>query len=364
MSAADSIARAIRLYESGQTLARIAPQVGVSAEQVRRWLIRSGVALRPRGYGANPGIVHDFFRTINTDAKAWCLGLIGSDGNVNHKRLRVTLHSRDREVLEQMRGLLAPGVAVKDFTAWSERQGAYVPRSMLQLHSVQMIADLLRHGVTPAKSLTYKPWGGPPPLMPAYWRGMTDGDGSWWCRKKNPSRWGLSLCGTQQTCEAFAEFCRSVGATAVVVRQRSIWVAKCEGTLSCQRVARSLYAGGTISLIRKRAKVDVLLAVNVRELRDWSGVGDDELRRLHGELGSWGRVARSLDTTPANLANLRDRRGYDRESKGGRPSTFKDMTADRLLALKESLGSWHKVALHLGHKTGTVFQLRQRLGLC
>lgn len=310
------------------------------------------------------GYVADFFREIDTDAKAWLLGFIGADGNVNRKRLAIRLHSKDREILERIRDIIAPHRPVRDMLhPATGRSGRESVQSELTVFNVEMIRDLNRHGIVPRKSLVYAPWGGPAELMPGYWRGMIDGDGSWY-QTAGGNRWGLSLCGTKATCEAFSDWAAGHGAHVPVRQHRTVYVAHCTGSAGCKRVAQVLYAHETISLARKREKVAILLNTDIHEYGDWSEMGAEELASLRGRFGSWHKVAKHLNTSPQNLSNIRGRRNMEREQWAGRPTTFKGMTAEKLLSLYESLGSWHKVALHLGHKTGTAHQLRQRLGLC
>lgn len=348
---------ASRMYAEGKTLAGIGQELGCSPAGVRKWLILAGVPIRQRGYGQNGTVRHDFFRVIDTDAKAWLLGFIGSDGNVNKKCMRIGLHRRDREILERVRDLIAPSHEVKDYEIDTGL------RSGLAVHSVEMVRDLNRLGIVPRKSLVYKPWNGPPELMPAYWRGMIDGDGSWWCRVKNQSRWGVSLCGTRETCERFAEFAASLGAHASVYQRDTIYTTACTGTLGCQRIATALYANETISLARKRAKVEQVLAVEVRELRDWSETSVSELDSLQREHGTWSAVAKAIGTTGANLMHVRARKKMPRSDYKPQPTTWAHITAEMLRALRAEHGSWLAVADHLGTASGVVAYLRQRLGV-
>ena len=149
------------------------------------------------------------------------------DGRLQPPRLgtvRVALHAKDREILERVGELIAPGHPVRDFTRRGGR-GAPSPMSLLRVHSVEMVRDLGRHGVVPNKSLVYRPWDGPPGLLPAYWRGMIDGDGSWWLRGDG-RRCGFALYGTGATCAGFAAFAAGVGATIHLRRRGTISITR------------------------------------------------------------------------------------------------------------------------------------------
>jgi intein/homing endonuclease len=113
----------------------------------------------------------DYFETIDTEDKAYFLGLLFADGNVYTARYRVqiTLANEDAYILQAFA------------TAIGYTGKMYIDRekySKLILPSKKMCADLTKLGCTPNKSLTLQfPTEVPNELMHHFIRGYFDGDG-------------------------------------------------------------------------------------------------------------------------------------------------------------------------------------------
>lgn len=111
-------------------------------------------------------------------------------------------------------------------------------------------------GFTPRKSLTYRPWAGPPELMRHYWRGMVDGDGSIG-KVATRSDWWVTLTGSQSAMIAFADWANRVcaGHRGLIRAQphRMIWRVSVVGKAKPRALALALYARATIFLPRKAA---------------------------------------------------------------------------------------------------------------
>lgn len=121
----------------------------------------------------------DPFEPMTPDL-AWVLGLYFTDGHVSRQKDYVSLYQKERELLENVKVLIAPPDD-------SDRPKLYVrapsgfsskPQYVLKVHSVQFVEYLEALGVHPRKSLTMQ-W---PPcmtnvLLPDFVRGLIDGDG-------------------------------------------------------------------------------------------------------------------------------------------------------------------------------------------
>jgi hypothetical protein len=113
----------------------------------------------------------DYFETIDTEDKAYFLGLLFADGNVYsaRNRVQITLANEDAYILQ----------AFADCIGYTGKM--YIDRekySKLILPSKKMCADLTRLGCTPNKSLTLQfPTELPNELMHHFIRGYFDGDG-------------------------------------------------------------------------------------------------------------------------------------------------------------------------------------------
>lgn len=113
---------------------------------------------------------HSYFRRIDTEEKAYLLGLLATDGNVSGGTISLALKARDRVLLEHFE------------QAIGLRPSSIRPmlKGMLRtsVSSVEMAGDLARLGVVPNKTMTLRwPEGVPENLERHYLRGVFDGDG-------------------------------------------------------------------------------------------------------------------------------------------------------------------------------------------
>lgn len=112
-----------------------------------------------------------YFEKIDTEDKAYFLGLLFADGNVYLKRYRVqiTLSNKDAYILNKFAECINYSGKI-----YSDR-GLY---SKLILPSEKMCKDLISLGCTPNKSLSLKfPEKVPKELINHFIRGYFDGDG-------------------------------------------------------------------------------------------------------------------------------------------------------------------------------------------
>lgn len=146
-----------------------------------------------------------------------------------------------------------------------------------------LVASLGRLGIGPRKSATVEPWDGPADLMPHYWRGLFDGDGSIY-RISVRRDWYLSLCGSQACVDAFAAWAKSIcGSRAQPHLARGeCWYWAVGGGRMPQRLAKVLYGNATVSLARKQLLTDELLALDFDQVK-----ADGNLRRAASMRASW-----------------------------------------------------------------------------
>lgn len=245
------------------TRTEVAEKLGISVPVVCRIAKAAGfkASMGPR---RDPNLAHNFFDTIDSEAKSYWLGFISADGCIveplraNSHTIQIALQQRDAPHLRAFLDTVNPMGNVHYTSAGDKHYGH------VTVYSDQLAAALMSHGVTPRKSLTLEPWDGPPELMRHYWRGMVDGDGCI-CLGKIPS---LTLCGTEAVVRAFASFGRSI-TTSLATARRSRgdnWVVLF-GTANAQDVAHHLYRDATIALARKRESYEALMSRTFRRPR-------------------------------------------------------------------------------------------------
>lgn len=179
----DEVETIIRLYtEEGLTteqLAQLYSHRTSCPETIGNLLKRHGVTLRPRGVPAKL-TRHDYFSVIDTEAKAYFLGLLLADGSILCNKagipnsVVISLVHHDAYVLEKFR----EEVGSSNTLIFDERPGRK-PMVVLRLSSQVMAKDLAKYGIVPKK--TYVDLSLPniaPELMRHFIRGVFDGDGT------------------------------------------------------------------------------------------------------------------------------------------------------------------------------------------
>lgn len=166
----------------------------------------------------NPDIKEDYFENIDSQEKAYFLGLIISDGNIydpdgsshtGSKWVSITLDEKDSYMLE----LFKKCVGLSSKVAKDGRGSEYIA-----VRSTIMAKSLSKYGVVPRKSfLTYFPFNVDKKYYSHLMRGIIDGDGSiqayfHYTPKDNRNRFkhSISCCGTHRLMSDMVDIIKSI----------------------------------------------------------------------------------------------------------------------------------------------------------
>lgn len=213
-----------------------------------------------------------YFDSVDSQEKAYWLGFITADGCVRRGsglyQLVVKLKESDAGHLEKLCAALDGQRRIR----FSPRSGVAGPTARVAFSSPQLVESLARLGVGPRKSTTVEPWNGPADLMPHYWRGLFDGDGSIGRDRGHAGQnWQVTLCGSRACVDAFAAWGRDLcGSNSQVHFRSNIWYWPVRGVAMPQALIRELYRDATIYLDRKFSLAQQLLGQPIRA-RSWRG---------------------------------------------------------------------------------------------
>ena len=124
---------------------------------------------------ANKSVDIDFFKSIDTEEKAYIFGLILSDGFISNTCLGFTLQEKDKDVLQKIKITMNSKHKIS-YKTYTDRQN----QNSLLISSKEIVDDLKTLGVKNNKSFdAHIPFSKiPSELLRHVVRGIFDGDGS------------------------------------------------------------------------------------------------------------------------------------------------------------------------------------------
>ena len=171
-----------RLYSSGLNGPQIAKIYSVCKKTITNLLLKNNIKLRTKSQQNRKYRLNEaYFEVIDTQEKAYFLGLLYADGCMLEKKhtIKIGLKSNDYKLLESLSKFIYIDFRPLEYetrkTTYSKNE---LTMSTLRISSIVMYNDLLTHGLTPRKSLTLDfPKTIPNHLLSHFLRGYLDGDG-------------------------------------------------------------------------------------------------------------------------------------------------------------------------------------------
>lgn len=164
-------------FEEGESYKDLSEDFNLDPETIRNFVTANNFT-RKNNNTINKRIKSDYFSIIDTPQKAYFIGLLYTDGSVDHYRktgrIRLQLQKQDLHILETFKEELCLDCKI---TEDNRGNGCYG----LEFTDEQIFNDLSKFGIIPQK--TYKSNrlkydSIPSKYLPAYVLGLMDGDGS------------------------------------------------------------------------------------------------------------------------------------------------------------------------------------------
>jgi len=172
-TSADIEQEILRRYQAGENSEVLCKEFKLNASTICRIIKRLGGKIRPAEENKRKfKIRYNFFDIIDTEEKAYFLGFLMADGNVDKKRnnIRLVLHQKDVDILYKLRSALFIGDPLPSIG--EDRVYRY-----LTISSAHIKEALGRQGCVPAKTFKTSLPQLPDDLMWHFLRGLYDGDG-------------------------------------------------------------------------------------------------------------------------------------------------------------------------------------------
>ena len=195
-------------YINGESAEILAKIYNVNPTTVRINVRRAGLKVRTLSEAARQYTFnHNFFNIIDTEAKAYFLGLLLADGCIHKEDIIIGLQTRDRHILETFLKRIDGNNQIKDRIVkggFLSKQGSQV--STLSLYSTDtMVMNLKDLGLGERKTYNITLPKLAINLEKHFWRGVFDGDGTIVCNKTK-RRIYVGICGHLNTVTAFTDF--------------------------------------------------------------------------------------------------------------------------------------------------------------
>jgi hypothetical protein len=211
-----------------------------------------------------------YFNKIDTEAKAYFLGLLYADGNVylrpkRQSAMQIVLQKQDWHILEAFQKELQSQHKKSVRQSKGNRKEAWG----FTITSNKLCSDLIRLGCIPKKSLILE-WPTekqvPKKFIRHFMRGYFDGDGSVYSsitgRHKNP-QFGFNFVGTFSTCSNISKILHKDSGLFLTVprKKESIYSVFYSGNKNTKKFFHYLYDNASFFLLRKKNKMSEVLNI-------------------------------------------------------------------------------------------------------
>ena len=200
-----------------------------------------------------------YFQNIDTCDKAYFLGWIFSDGNINIKNncLRISLKESDKEVLVLLKKLIKSEKPLKFINVDKKREGFEKSEDqfLLEISSKEIIKDLLAIGVRENKSINSTFPTISEDLYPYFIRGYFEGDG-WFTNTLKTKQFGI--IGSKEFIKPLQELLSCYGIKMNINKKGKMFTLTCGGKLNenYKKFFNIVYKDNTeLSLRRKYEKL-------------------------------------------------------------------------------------------------------------
>lgn len=147
----------------------------------------------------------DYFENIDTPQKAYWLGFICADGYVGKDYCRVSILTKDLEILEKFKRDIKSGHKISEIIQHDKRTGKTHKEYSIQVTNKKFARHLEKHGVTPNKTNVLGfPGDLEESMYPYFIAGLFDGDGCV-CKTKGQNGIKCSLISTEEVLDKIDE---------------------------------------------------------------------------------------------------------------------------------------------------------------
>lgn len=253
----NEISNIIQFYNQGLSIQKIGEKYNVTDVTVASWLRKENIKIREVGKISKTN--QTMFDSIDTELKAYVLGLITADGSVStHGEVTICLTENDGYLLE----LINKKLFDNSGSIFVTHQEDEKPRKCLRFCGKQIIKKLSEFDIVPNKTYSISSLSPKIPfeLYHHYIRGLFDGDGvcSFFTDKQKKQKVRIGYCAHNRSfTESFRDFLnREIGLPKnKLFNTGGCWQCSWSSFKDVKSFYDYIYKDATIFLGRKKKKI-------------------------------------------------------------------------------------------------------------
>lgn len=242
------------------SLFALSKEFNVHPRRIRKTLVENNIIIRD--LKKLKTVNENYFSIIDTEDKAYFLGLLFADGCVVdttpwQKVLTISLQAQDKHILESMKNYLNFNGNIR---LKKRHQPHHLDQYVLSITSNKLCDDLIKLGCTPRKSKTAIYPEINEKLIKHFVRGLFDGDGSistFPNRNGKTKSFRFDVSGTLSICSGIKQaFINQVGLNdRKIIDRKNVYVFAVSGNKNIRKIYDYLYRDANIFLTRKKEKM-------------------------------------------------------------------------------------------------------------
>jgi hypothetical protein len=242
-------------YSNGTINKEISNKYKLHRTTIQRILLRNNIHLRKQDKTARKHQIlnENYFKNINTEEKAYILGLLYADGYINNNGFGITLMEIDKELLEKISMILYGKIIL----GYRKSRNNTKPQYRFEIASKIMKNDLIKHGCIKAKTFKIRfPELKNKSLYQHFIRGYFDGDGCLCVPTNKPKNITFTITSNVNFCDGLAEYVKNVINVNMksCIRYGDIGNVRLTGNNQVRTFMNWLYNDATIYMKRKFEK--------------------------------------------------------------------------------------------------------------
>lgn len=250
-------------YLNGISNKELCEKYKLHRSTIQSLLLKNKINLRPRELTSRKHHIIDenFFNKINSEKKAYILGILYADGNIRNNGFEISLNETDKKILDDISKIIYDDIILtyRKPRKYDKTSNYGNGQYRLIVTSKKMKYDLITHGCVNAKTFKIRfPKFDDITQYPHFIRGYFDGDGCFTTSKYRKNV-GVHITSNIHFCDELAVFLiENLNIKAISsLRYGSVGAVRIHKINDVSKFIDYIYQNATIYLERKKNKCEI-----------------------------------------------------------------------------------------------------------